>query len=283
MKSTKNKRRYRHSEETKLKISISNTGKKFSEEQKRNIGKAREIILTEDQLLQLHLFWSKQYIPENWILRELNLSERVYRRYKKQHCKIEQIKFLPRDLEPLIFETIIQMCKNGDPYKDIAKKLDLGLKKTRSIILKLSTVYDIKPIGRTQPPKTQEHIEKLKYQLITYNKLFPKKKDKHPNWKGGISSLSELIRAMPKYKEWQKVILKRDKFECINCKSKKSLHVDHIYPFVLLLLDGKIKTIEDANNYSPLWNENNGRILCEICHKKTETYGKHRNKYNEKF
>ena len=60
------------------------------------------------------------------------------------------------------------------------------------------------------------------------------------------------------------------------CETHSNLQVDHIYPFSLLLQDGKIATTEQAAAYSPLWNLANGRTMCETCHRKTETYGRQR-------
>jgi len=51
------------------------------------------------------------------------------------------------------------------------------------------------------------------------------------------------------------------------------LHCDHIEPLSFLVTKHNIKTMEDARNCSALWDINNGRILCETCHRNTDTYG----------
>lgn len=54
MESAENEDGYKHSEETKAKIAKGNTGKVFSEERCRNIGKSREVVLSEEQTTQLY-------------------------------------------------------------------------------------------------------------------------------------------------------------------------------------------------------------------------------------
>lgn len=225
---------------------------------------------------RLQEYWEKRYVPEKWILETMSLSKRVYDRYRKLHCKTEQIRFLPQNLSPVVFETILQKCKEGVPYVTIAQDLALEERQVRKIICKLQPYYGIRPLSKPRYIPTSDHRQKLGELLTEYNKTNPKKKEQNPNWKGGITELCELIRRMNPYRAWRKQILSRDGFKCIVCDSSESLQVDHIYPFSLLLEEGKITTIEQAENYAPLWNVSNGRVMCETCHRKTETYGKQR-------
>jgi len=67
------------------------------------------------------------------------------------------------------------------------------------------------------------------------------------------------FRRCPEYLEWKKYILERDNFKCVLCGSKENIEVDHIKSLALfpeMALD-----------------KNNGRVLCNKCHKKTDTYG----------
>ena len=83
---------------------------------------------------------------------------------------------------------------------------------------------------------------------------------KHPMWKGGISSVNELIRKSFEYKLWRKAVFERDNYTCIWCGRKdKTIKADHIkrfadYPELRFAID-------------------NGRTLCDKCHKTTDTYG----------
>lgn len=80
----------------------------------------------------------------------------------------------------------------------------------------------------------------------------------NPRWRGGITPENARIRASNDYKVWRLAVFTRDNFTCQDCGSGKSLNADHIRPFAFfpeLRLD-----------------VNNGRTLCEPCHKKTPTY-----------
>ncbi len=73
-----------------------------------------------------------------------------------------------------------------------------------------------------------------------------------------VSERLKEFRSTKEYVEWRSFILKRDK-KCVLCGSKEKLEVDHIKSLALYPRLGLKK--------------NNGRVLCHICHKKTDTYG----------
>ena len=91
----------------------------------------------------------------------------------------------------------------------------------------------------------------------------------HPLWRGGITSLSKMIRECPAYHEWRAAVQRRDHYTCQMCKSKRpKIHVDHIKPFAQLLKENRITTLHDAVVCSAMWDINNGRVLCKDCHQK---------------
>lgn len=94
------------------------------------------------------------------------------------------------------------------------------------------------------------------------------------NWKGGITSLNQIIRTSGEYKEWRLQIFGRDNFTCQKCGARGVyLEAHHIKGFSKILKEYKIITFESALQCFELWNLNNGVTLCEECHKKTKNYG----------
>ena len=130
-------------------------------------------------------------------------------------------------------------------------------------------IPDNKGIKRTQANK--DKIRNTLKRLYAEGKLLPPKPprecmcrgSKHQWWKGGVSSINELMRKSPEYKLWRKAVFARDNYTCIWCGRKdKTIKADHIKPFAF---------------YPELrFAIDNGRTLCDKCHRTTETYGKNR-------
>ena len=94
-----------------------------------------------------------------------------------------------------------------------------------------------------------------------------------PNWQGGKTRLSALIRNSEAATRWRRAIFERDAFTCKKCGTVGGpLHADHIRPLALLLDEHKVTTLEDAFTCSALWDLSNGRTLCISCHKQTDSY-----------
>lgn len=92
-------------------------------------------------------------------------------------------------------------------------------------------------------------------------------KEKHWNWKGGITPLYRIIRTSIPYQEWRQKVFRRDKGICQICRTtRKPIHADHIKQFALIMLKNSIKSFVDALNCKELWDIDNGRTLCLPCH-----------------
>ena len=99
---------------------------------------------------------------------------------------------------------------------------------------------------------SQEHLRNLK--------LSARRGADCAAWRGGVTTENERLRKCSEYKLWRKSVFERDKYTCIFCgQHGGKLHADHIKPFAFF---PELRFAID-----------NGRTLCEECHKKTDTYG----------
>lgn len=109
-------------------------------------------------------------------------------------------------------------------------------------------------------------------------KTNPPKGEKHYNWKGGITPVTTKIRESTEYARWRQSVFERDQYTCVICGRESCLlHADHRKPFSfyvdeIRLSIGPGDLYENAMAYEPLWDIENGRTLCEECHRKTDTF-----------
>lgn len=84
----------------------------------------------------------------------------------------------------------------------------------------------------------------------------------HPGWKGGIEDANGRVRRSGAYKQWRSAVFERDDYTCQNCHERGGrLNADHIKPFAL---------------YPELRLDiDNGRTLCELCHREIGWRGSH--------
>lgn len=110
-------------------------------------------------------------------------------------------------------------------------------------------------------------------------------REMHPNWKGGITPLYEMIRHSEENIKWRNTIFQRDHYTCQDCGCYGgNLEAHHIKPFSFILAEfliqySQFSPLEDketlarlAINYGPFWDVSNGETLCENCHK-VKTFG----------
>ena len=83
---------------------------------------------------------------------------------------------------------------------------------------------------------------------------------KSPPWNKEAEKFKHDIRNSKQYYIWRAAVLRRDNYTCVKCGDdrKSKLQVDHIKPFSLC---PELRFAID-----------NGRTLCEECHKTTDTF-----------
>lgn len=150
--------------------------------------------------------------------------------------------------------------------------------------------------GKKKPPRTKEHKLNLSKSLkgkntgsnnsmarldVRIKVSEAQRGEKSHNWKGGKRKITLILRDCFKYRIWRKEIFIRDNYTCVICKKRGGvIQADHFPIQMALVIDKLIQEqglddiIKKALKYGPLWDINNGRTLCKLCHKKTETYGK---------
>jgi hypothetical protein len=126
----------------------------------------------------------------------------------------------------------------------------------------LQTTKDKLSIVNTGKKHTEEQKRKISDSMKGYKptpehrmKLsLVRRGEKSSNWKGGITPENKLIRCSVEYKLWREAVYKRDKWTCQKCLIRGGkLHPHHIkhfadYPELRFAID-------------------NGSTLCVSCHK----------------
>lgn len=246
------------SEETRQKISLSNIGRIFSEEHKKKIGLASKKRFLDgnnpfkDQKGEKHPLYGKKHSEET----RKKMSESGRNRPPKTEETRRKISEIHKGI------------KFSDEHKkrmsEAAKKRPQLSRETRELIGRLVSKT---LTGRKRPPFSSEWRRKQSE---------ARRGEKSKLWRGGVTPLIKQIRHCFKYRQWRSDNFTRDNYTCQMCdKIGGTLHVDH-YPksFAQIFYENNIKTYERALACNEFWDINNGRTLCLLCHKKTNTYMK---------
>ena len=98
--------------------------------------------------------------------------------------------------------------------------------------------------------------------------------EKNPNWRGGKTPISFVVRRLDEYKEWRRAVFRRDNYTCTACGVRGGeLEAHHIEPLSIILKRNEIETQEQMVACAELWDVENGRTLCKVCHQGTDSYG----------
>jgi len=152
-----------------------------------------------------------------------------------------------------------------------------GKKKPKSqrVNIGKAKIGENNPLFGTHPSEETRQKRSLALKgKVAWNKgkKWPEKSGANaPGWKGGVSTINHILRHSLEYRLWRTAVFERDNYTCIWCKVRFTkgitgdikLNADHIKPFAYF---PELRFAID-----------NGRTLCEDCHKTTDTYAK--NKY----
>lgn len=144
---------------------------------------------------------------------------------------------------------------NSGNFKAGDKKR-LGIKHTDDSKRKMSISHTQNPTKYWLGKKRSDEVRKKMSEALRGEKSFL--------WRGGLSSVNQLIRSGLAIRIWREEVLKRDNYTCQECLTQSIpgafvlMHADHIKPFA----------------YFPdlRFEVTNGRTLCVPCHEKTATY-----------
>lgn len=99
------------------------------------------------------------------------------------------------------------------------------------------------------------------------------RKENNGNWMGGISKIDKSCRCMKEYKKWRSDVFERDNWTCRDCKKNKCyVTAHHIKGFSKIIKENNIENVLQARDCKELWEIENGKTLCEDCHKLTDNY-----------
>lgn len=133
---------------------------------------------------------------------------------------------------------------------------------------------------KTDPNCQKQRAEHMSDQWRS-GSLMPLTGSAHGRWKGGTSSLQQLVRANL-FRAWSRPIMIRDRFTCQHCQKQSDLCVHHDkerFAAILMKAMGHFKvtdattlTFEQKQELS-LWvidyhldNDVSGIVLCQDCH-----------------
>jgi len=164
--------------------------------------------------------------------------------------------------------------------KDLTKKTDIRVAKyagKAGLATKNKTYEEIHGVEKAR--KLREKRKKAR-QDKTYEEIYggiekaeevrKKLSDAHLNGELPITPLRFRIRNSFEYRLWRSDVFKRDDFTCQECgKRGGNLHAHHKKTFSLILELNNVRNFKEALECSELWDINNGKTLCEKCHKLT--------------
>lgn len=89
----------------------------------------------------------------------------------------------------------------------------------------------------------------------------------HPNWIGGATGLDRSVRNSVQYAAWRTACFEAFQYTCQECSEiGYELVVHHKIPLAVILENNNIQLLDEALDCEPLWDIENGLVLCKACH-----------------
>jgi hypothetical protein len=196
------------SKEHRRKLGLSHRGKKLSEKHKKKIGMANtgKIVSVETGKklsISLYRYYRTHSSP--------NLGVTKSEETKKRMSLAQKGKIISTETKIKISNTL--------------KKRNIELNKNKIVIIK-----------EKRPHSGWHHSEETKLKISSTNKGKPGlKREKHPNWNNGITTLNKLIRSTDLYIKWRSDIFERDNWTCQIChKTGCYIEAHHKKPLNLM-------------------------------------------------
>jgi len=247
--------KFKHSEETKQKISEMKKGKKrapFSEEWKRKMSEAHK----GKRFSEEH----KKKLSEALIGNIRWLGRTHTEETKKKIGETHKGKLISEEQRKKQSKAMKKWMSNNPHPKGMK-----GKKVTEETKRKLSTanlgennpMFGVHLCGKANGMYGKNHSKKSKKQL-SLSRKGKYGREKNSNWKGGVSTENHLIRNSIQYKEWRKIIFERDDYTCQKCGAKSGngkavyLEAHHLKSF--------------AEFPELRFDLDNGSTLCKDCH-----------------
>ena len=168
----------------------------------------------------------------------------------------------------------------GDAHRGKKKNYPVWNKGKSGLQVAWNKGKEMSDVAKKKLSDARKKIVGWKHSLETRGTMsLAQRRERHWNWQGGITEIKLQIRKSFKYRQWRSDVFMRDNYTCGLCGQRGvKLEADH-YPkmFSEVLKEYGVNSLESADACEELWNLNNGRTLCENCHKKS---GRTRNNKN---
>ncbi len=186
---------------------------------------------------------------------------------------------------------VAELYQAGRSTREIAALFGVSDRAVRNALKKMKvpsrSLSEVNALKWTEERKAQQ-AERIKNTIdnkgrrytLNHIKSYPSRRGaSHHWWRGGKTRLILRIRTCAQYKEWRKKVYRSGGYHCSECGARLfrgsgiTLHAHHRTTLAILLNEHKLSTLEEAIACTALWDEANGKLLCESCHKHTDSWG----------